>query len=479
MNMERCGSILERKKLNELLKMIGIESLDERVISKVTCRSDEVIKDTLFVAIEGRKQSGYAYKDEVLKRGGLIVCQKKDADCFCVQDTRSAYALLVQGYWGQPALRLKVIGVSGTNGKSTTAALIFQLLLKQGYKAALIGTDGIEIEGRHVETGNTTPSSETLAETMAECLEKEIRYVVMEVSSMAVEQKRMEGCPLDVLVYTNIARDHIEEHGSYENYLRAKKKAMELLKPQGVLIYNADDPILCRFARLCRCSKLSYGQNGLQFPIQSITEGLDGTYFRLKGQQLKIPLLGKVNAYNAAAALAAGFALDLNWEQLIESSAFLKGVKGRFEKIFEHPFIYVDYAHTESAMKQLLEFFRPLCSGRLITVFGCGGERDKEKRPQMGRIACQYSDLVILTNDNPRSEDPLEIIHDIAAGCSGRPLVCPDRIQAIKKAIKTAQKDDIIVIAGKGNESQKINGTKQILNDKAIVLSILQGEEIE
>ncbi len=458
---------------------MGIDNEEERPVRALSCDSKTVGKEELFVAIEGKKESGYAYKEEALKKGAWVLSERVDPECFQIEDARESYALLCHAFAGQPGLSMKLIGITGTNGKSTTAALIRSVLASQGIESALIGTDGIQIRNEHWQTENTTPRSDWIAAALKRCQKQNIEVAVMELSSMALEQKRVSGCLFDLLIYTNLARDHIEEHGSFERYVQAKRSALTLLKPNGVMIYNQDDPLLCEFAHFCDRAKLTYGMTSDQFKIESIEETVEGTTFFLNGTKLWIPLLSRVNVYNCTAALAAGFALDLSWSRMLKWTQNCIGAVGRFEKVDGPLNLFIDYAHTEKAMEEVLRTFSGLKKqGKLIVVFGCGGQRDHQKRPRMGRLACQYADHVILTNDNPRGEDPMEILRQIQAGCDGRETVEPDRVKAIKKAMNMAEKDDIIILVGKGAETtQSILESKRMMNDKAIVLSILKGEE--
>lgn len=469
-----------KKSLKTLLKTVGIQWNEEALVNKVTCCSNEVQEGDLFVAIEGKNESGYAYKDKVLSKKGWVVTERADPDCFWVEDARSAYAYLIHAYYDQPALKLKMIGITGTNGKSTTAFMIQDMLANQKIKSALIGTEGIEIDGVHVDTKNTTPSSEIIAQTLNLCLEKGIGVCIMEVSSMAVEMKRLVGCLFDILIYTNLSRDHLNEHGGLQEYYEAKKQAMRLLKPKGVMIYNCDDEKCNEFAALCKNYSIPVGKSSTQFRISQFDSHDFKTDFMLNEEQISIPMIAEVNAYNCALALAAGFVLDLNWQRMIAWTKKCKQVEGRFEKIWDNPMVYIDYAHTEEAMEKSLSAFYQLKKGNMIVVFGCGGQRDKSKRAKMGQIACVYSDRVILTNDNPRKENPLAIIKDIQKGCNGKEEIIINRRDAIKKAITTAQNSDIIILTGKGAEKTLVQNNHYVQqNDKAMALEILLGEEIE
>lgn len=464
----------------ELLKTVGIECKNTTLVNQITCDSTKVKEQDIFVAIEGKNESGYIYKKDVLLKKGWVVSEHVDPDCFWVEDARSAYAYLIHAFYDQPALKLKLIGITGTNGKSTTAFMIRDMLANQGIKSALIGTEGIEIDDMHWNTENTTPSSEIIAKTLNLCIEKQIGICIMEVSSMAIEMKRLVGCLFDILIYTNLSQDHLEEHGGLEKYYQAKKQAMELLKPKGVMIYNCDDEKLKEFAALSKNYCIPVGKSSNQFKLSRIECTDCEIKMMLNEENLTLPMVGEVNAYNCALALCAGFVLDLNWKKMLTWVNQCKQIEGRFEKIAEQPLIYIDYAHTESAMEQSLASFSKLKKGKMIVVFGCGGQRDKAKRAKMGKVACFYCDRVILTSDNPRKEDPLEIIKDIQKGCNGKEEIIINRKEAIKKAITTAQNSDIIILTGKGAEKTLVQANHHYQqNDKAMALEILSGEEIE
>lgn len=463
--------------MSELLRIIGIECKDDREIQGITCNSKEVKKNWIFVAIEGKVQSGTKFKQEVTQKGGIILSEKEGFD-YQVENAREAYAYLLHAYHDQPSMKLKVIGITGTNGKSTTATLLKELLENQGRACVLIGTEGIQYPDFHVETNNTTPYSESIVQVMNTCIKEKIDYLIMEISSMAMKQHRCTGVNLDVLIYTNIAKDHVDEHGSLLDYLNCKKAAMNLLKSNGIIIYNHDDPMLFEFVQTSRNYKISYGQSSGQFQISQIQEKKEGTSFLINHHSVSIPLISKVNAYNFTAAIAAGFALDLNWKAMFETASKVHGASGRFEKVEGPMEIYVDYAHTEKAMEVVLKTFVQQKTHHLIVVFGCGGQRDREKRWKMGELACQYGDQVILTNDNPRNEDPESIIRDIQKGCNGKEIVIFNRVEAIKKAMNSYQNGDIIVLVGRGAEKiQKTKTAGLSLSDREIVLSILNGED--
>ncbi len=469
---------MKRRKLSELLKIVGIESQDDRIIEKITCDSKQVIENSIFVAMEGSITSGYQFVEEVITKNAVVLTQRKDNRFYQVEDAREAYALLLHGFEGQPALDLRVIGISGTNGKSSTAKLIYDMLQYQGIECCLIGTEGAFIKQQVFKTNNTTPASEIIVEILKKCIEEKVAYVVMEVSSMAMKMKRLSGCLLDVLIYTNISSDHIEEHGSYENYLVCKKEAMSLLKPHGVCIYNCDDIVLQSFISDCNRFTLSFGKESTQFKIGAIREDDEYTHFYLNQNEIITPLKTVMNVYNATAALVCGFSLDCSWQAMIDWLNKAQGVSGRYEQVSKEPCIYIDYAHTASAMESLLSHFRVQCKEKLIVVFGCGGNRDRSKRSLIGAVVSRYADRIILTNDNPRREDPKQIIADIVEGCNKEVDIIYERALAIKKAITMTTKNDIIVVVGKGAEKyQLINNEVVEMSDKELILEILAGED--
>ncbi len=476
--MGRCGYILRTIKLNELLRVLGVKEKEDRFISLVTCHSHLAHTQSVFVAIEGSRESGYDYVEEVLKKGAIVISEREDERCIQVKDARSAYALLQHAMSYQPSLQLKMIGVCGTNGKSTTSMLIQDMLHHQGIKSALIGSDKAVCDDVEWVMNNTTPESELLVEILLTCLQKGVYTVVMEMSSMALKMKRLHGVMFDVVVFTQISEDHVSEHGSLEDYIDSKQLALSYIKPHGVFVFNRDDAILQRFANKFSGLCISYGKQSYQFHISRIIEGTHCTSFKLNQKTYTTTLRSQVNVYNLVAAMVCGFCMDLKWDQIEEWSRRVKEIPGRFELISENPMIFVDYAHTINAMESSLRYFRSIKQGELIVVFGCGGRRDRTKRPAMGRIAERYADVLILTNDNPRDEDPCRIIADIVAGCKKQHEVTLNRSNAIKNAMKYASNNDIIIVVGKGNEQNQLLNDQFInQSDKQIILSLLQGED--
>ncbi len=474
--MGRCGYILERKKLNELLKVLAIKSDDERIITKITCHSKDVIKDSIFVAIDGKKESGLNFVEEALDKGAIVVSESEDLRTYKVDNSKEAYALLLHCFYGQPTNHLKCIGITGTNGKSSTAFLICEMFESLGHSCCFIGTHGATINHRHINTLNTTPHSEVLVHIFNQCIKENVEIVVMEVSSMALKMERLYGCLFDVIIYTNIKKDHIEEHGSYEDYVYSKKLALNYLKKNSVVIYNSDDAT-CSSLMSKQKRAYSFGKKSNYFKISSIIESKNSTSFYLNETLINTPLKSSANVYNLVASLVCGYFFDLNWEDCIQWASNCKMLSGRFELVARSPDIYVDYAHTASAFETLCSYFKKLWNHQLIVVFGCGGDRDRSKRRVMGELACRYCDEVILTNDNPRTEDPCQIINDIVEGCNKDVHIEYIRSKAIKKAFKLAGKNDIILVVGKGDEKFQLNELGKVeMNDKELILSILREE---
>jgi UDP-N-acetylmuramoyl-L-alanyl-D-glutamate--2,6-diaminopimelate ligase len=391
-----------------------------------------------------------------------------------VDDAREALALLAAAQLGFPARRLLLVGVTGTNGKTTTSHLIDQMLREAGFRSGLVGTVQYRIGDRVAEAVRTTPESSDLQKLFREMLDASCSHAVLEVSSHALALKRVHGCDFQVAVFTNLTRDHLDFHGDMAAYFAAKRALFDTrLRADGHAVLNADDD---RFASLGAASRGRVWSFGLERPADFRAEGLTlslrGARFTLRTPLYALPietaLLGRFNVRNLLAAAAAAHALGLPPEAVLRGAAALKGVPGRMERVEagQDFAVIVDYAHTDDALRNLLETVRELSPRRLITVFGCGGDRDRTKRPLMGAVAARLSDVAVVTSDNPRSEPPEAILEEITRGMNGYKTaerqVVVDRREAIAKAVELAGPGDAVVIAGKGHE------TVQELRDRSV-----------
>jgi UDP-N-acetylmuramoyl-L-alanyl-D-glutamate--2,6-diaminopimelate ligase len=483
-------------KLKELLRGLdGLETvLDVGVeVTSLAYDSRRVQRGTLFFAIQGEKADGHAFIPQALERGAVAVVSERippsDLTSRWVRVPRIRRALSTAGrvFFGQPDLRLQLIGITGTNGKTTTAFLVDSILRAAGVCAGLFGTIEYRVGDRVLPALNTTPESLDLWSYFAQTVDTGGTAVVMEVSSHALAQERVWGFPYSVAVFTNLTRDHLDYHKDFEHYYEAKRRLFEGLgtpPPQWAVI-NLDDPWGRRLLDVPCPHRLTYGMNSnAQVKVKHLDHrhnGLEGTIVTPAGKlQLASSLVGRANLANILAAIAASIAYGIPLEKIEEGLKDLKSVPGRFERIDEgQPFlVVVDYAHTDDALRNVLSTARELTRNRLIVVFGCGGERDRAKRPLMGEAAGSLSDLAVLTSDNPRSEDPLLIISDALVGLqkAGKPYWAEvDRETAIRKAVEEAREGDVVVLAGKGHETYQILKDRTIpLDDREVARKILR-----
>lgn len=461
-------------RLSALLEGLPGECLHfrEAEIHDVTCDSRQVQPGTLFVAVPGTRQDGAAFVDEAIRRGAVaIVAEKPVPSCpvpvLVVPEARAALADLAARFHGHPTARLNVVGVTGTNGKTTTTFLVRSILEAAGQKAGLLGTIQHAIGSRVLPSDNTTPGSDTLQRHFAEMVRAGCGAAAMEVSSHALDQGRVRGVRFAAAIFTNLTRDHLDYHPTFEHYRDAKGKLFEMLSPKSVAALNADDPVSELYAARTPARVLTYA---LQRPadvtaaVELVTFHGTRLVLRAGGEEVRVHtrLLGTHNVYNILGAAAAAWGMGYDLEVIKAGVENLVAVPGRLEPVDagQDFAVLVDYAHTDDALRNVLGCLRPLVRGRLIVVFGCGGDRDRGKRPKMGRVAAELADQVILTSDNPRSESPTAILSDILAGVPERErrkvLLEPDRRDAIKMAVSLARKDDAVLIAGKGHETVQI-----------------------
>jgi len=433
---------------------------------------------SLFVAIRGQVTDGNRFVDAARKRGAVAVVSEQPAapgvPWVQVNDAREALAVLSAALAGDPALNLTLAGVTGTNGKTTTCYLLDAALRAAGHRVGLIGTVQYRIGDRVAEAVRTTPESSDLQALLKQMAAEPVSHVVLEVSSHALAQKRVHGVPFAVAIFTNLTRDHLDFHGDMDTYFAAKRVLFDtLLREDGHAILNADDRRSDELARVARGRVTTYGilRRG-DVSAAEVVLSLQGTAFkvltRLGEFAVRTPLLGRFNVANALAALAGALALGVPIEAALRGIASVSGVPGRLERVpgAQEFAVIVDYAHTDDALKNLLETVRELGPRRMLTVFGCGGDRDRTKRPLMGAVAARLSDVVLVTSDNPRSEPPEAIIEEILRGMNGgrgaERHVIVDRREAIAAALEIARPGDAVVIAGKGHE------TSQVLRDRAV-----------
>jgi len=479
-------------RLRELLQRVAVLSLTappEAEVRGISTDTRRLSPGEVFVALRGEHRDGHSFAQEALRLGAPAVVVERPLrglPCVEVADTRAALARMAANLNGNPSERLTLVGVTGTNGKTTTTCLLEAVLRAQGLRTGLIGTVGYLVNGRKRPAALTTPLAQDFQGLLAEMLRGGSTHAVVEVSSHALALRRVDATEFRAAVFTNLSRDHLDFHPGMEAYYQAKARLFrELLK--GPAVINADDPYGQRLMKELQGTEvLSFGfSSSAALRAQALSLGPQGLSMEVLYQgrrwHLESPLLGRPNAYNLLAALGASLALGLEPEAAIPPLQGFQGVKGRLQSLRNGQdfLVLIDYAHSPDALRQLILKAREIApSGRVITLFGCGGERDKGKRPLMGALAEQLSDAVVLTSDNPRGEEPEAIIRDILRGMS-RPseklLVEPERPAAIRKAIAMARAGDVVLIAGKGHEDyQEVKGVRYRMSDYQLAAEALK-----
>lgn len=469
-------------------------------IRSITDDSRAVRPGSLFVAAKGEHVNGHAYISAAVSAGAIaLVTQQSPPEVAIpvvrVADSRKAIGLLGGRFHGNPSARLRMIGVTGTNGKTTTTYVCKALLEAVGRRVGLIGTVAYQIGAEALPASHTTPGALELQQLLARMADHGCDTVVMEVSSHALAQDRTSGCEYDVAVFSNLTQDHLDFHQTMEQYFQAKLRLFTGLtgtgKPGKRAIVNGDDPSGVRIEASCPAPVWTYGLNrGADLRAEQVTLSLHGSRF-VAGTpagsfSVESHLVGEHNVYNLLAAIGVALHEGATPDQVREAVSTVTNVPGRFERVMAgQPFtVVVDYAHTEDALVRVLAAAHALKTGRIITVFGCGGDRDRGKRPKMGRAAVQYSDVVILTSDNPRTEDPLAILEEVEIGVNEALRVRPavhyrkiaDRREAIAAAVHEAHAGDLVLIAGKGHEDYQIIGkTKVHFDDREVAREAIKG----
>ena len=461
-------------------------------LGKLCQDSREVRKNDIFIAVKGYTVDGHKFIQQAVSAGASVIISEKPVELkpgiavIIVKDTRALIGPLAQKLAGNPAEKMKVVGITGTNGKTTVATLIWQLLTEAGKKASLLGTVEKKINQTVVESRLTTSDPIEIAADMKKMVEAGSEFVVMEVSSHALHQQRTKGIPFSVAIFTNLSLDHLDYHGSMEEYAAAKQLLFNRLDESAVAITNVDDDKGGWMIENTKAttSTLSFDcrESSVQASIKQISE--TGTTIEIDGVEINTPLIGKFNAYNVAEAYLAAVSLGIDVHQAADILSRCKGAAGRLEKVTDestldqHPMVSVDYAHTPDALENvshtLCEVKRP--NQKLVIVFGCGGERDTSKRPQMAKIAENYGDEVVVTSDNPRTEDPDAIIEGIKTGFTDMAKVTAitSRQDAITKTVLNAKAGTIILIAGKGHETyQEVDGERHHFDDREIAREAL------
>ena len=456
-------------------------------IDALTDDSRAVKPGALFVAVRGAERDGHDYLDAAARAGASAAIvddpSRTTLPSIVVSDTRRAASVAAAAFHGFPARALQLVGVTGTNGKTTTVGMLRHLLDAPGARAASIGTLGVLVgsEGSAMPGGNglTTPGPVELQRVLRELVNAGVRTVAMETSSHALHQHRVDTLRFAAAVFTNLTRDHLDYHGTMEAYFAAKAMLVDLLTDDGVAVTNADDPVWDALPHAPRRVRFGFdGRADVRADhVRFMPRGSEWTLVAGgERREITLPLIGDFNVANALAAAATAWSLGLPAEQIAERLQNMPQVPGRLEIISEQPVVLRDYAHTPDALERALHAVRPFATRRLLVVFGCGGDRDRGKRPEMGRIAQCDADLAIVTSDNPRTEDPERILDDIEAGMTpGAHERVEDRRSAIARAIALAGDGDVVLLAGKGHETYQVRGTvKYPFDEREIVGEILR-----
>ena len=475
-------------KISEVMN--GLKSYDvyeDRDVTFITDDSRKVSEGSIFVCIKGARFDGHEVAAQMLEKGAVCVVCERDLGLpnqIVVENTRKAISVMCANYFGRPADKLRLIGITGTNGKTTTAFLIKNMLKKLGVKSGLIGTVKNMAGDKEYPAALTTPESFELHSLFNEMVNEGCEYCVMEVSSQALAQYRVEGLHFAAGIFTNLTQDHLDYHGSFENYAEAKSK---LFTESDICILNLDDEHAMSMLRNTQGRMVTYSvnQDESDYTAKYIRYKNDGIEYELVTmgyvERVKVGIPGEFTVYNSMAAAVTLIELGFDFSKVLYALSLSEGVKGRIEVVPTDTdyTVIIDYAHSPDGLENIISSLRKIAKARIITVFGCGGDRDKTKRPIMGAIAAKLSDVIVVTSDNPRTEDPDAIIEDILAGIRGskvKKIVEADRTKAIRAALAEAETDDIVLLAGKGHETYQIFGTEKIhYDEREVVRDILCG----
>jgi len=485
------------KQLKDLMFGVSLKAVSgstAREVGELCFDSRAISPGDVFVAIRGSKADVHRYIEQALDQGAVaVICEalpeslRDGATYVEVEDSQQALAIMASNYYDNPSRNLRLVGVTGTNGKTTVSTLLYQLFKRAGYKVGLLSTIRILVDDQQYETRLTTPDALTINKHLALMSEAGVEYCFMEVSSHGIAQRRSEGLLFEGAVFTNLSHDHLDYHKTFAEYRNTKKKLFDDLPRSAFALVNVDDKNGLFMLQNTRAKKYTYALKSYgDFRAQVLEQQLDGQLLKIEDQEVWTRLLGEFNAYNLLAIYAVATLLGLEPMEILQGISRLETVDGRFQHFVSDKRItaIVDYAHTPDAIKNVLSTINALRTGNenVITVVGCGGDRDKSKRPVMGHIASEMSNTAIFTSDNPRSEDPMVIIREMEAGVepqnTRKVISIEDRRQAIRTACKLANPEDIILIAGKGHETyQEIKGVRRDFDDFKIVKEELEKQQ--
>ena len=470
--------------------VIAVKGSADRFVNAIAFDSRKVELDTLFVAQKGLVFDGHKFIDKAVELGAsVVVCEAlpknliNEVTYIKVEDADEALAIMAANFYDNPSSKLKLVGVTGTNGKTTIVTLLYQLFQKAGYKTGVLSTVQNLVDKKVYKATHTTPNSVVINQYLNEMVEAGVAYCFMEVSSHGIDQKRTAGLHFEGGVFTNLTHDHLDYHNTFKEYRDVKKSFFDSLPKTAFALVNVDDKNGSVMLQNTKAKQYSYALKTMaDFKVKVLENQFEGLLLNINGNEVWTKLIGSFNAYNLAAVYGVSTLLGLENTEALTIISELESVSGRFQHFISEGGVtaIVDYAHTPDALKNVLETINDIRTGneQIITVVGCGGNRDKAKRPVMGRIASQLSSQVIFTSDNPRNEDPQLILNEIEAGVEPqnfkKTLSILDRLQAIKTATKLAQKGDIILIAGKGHENyQEIKGERLDFDDYKQIKQLL------
>ena len=472
------------------LSVIEIIGHQDQDISLLTFDSRTVVDNALYVAIKGEVADGHSYIDAAILKGAIaIVCETlpisfvENVTYILVKDASKSLGCLASNFYDNPSKKLKLVGVTGTNGKTSVTTLLFDIFKNLGYPSALISTVEYRIADEIIPSTHTTPDVIRLNEMLAKAVTAGCEFAFMEVSSHGIAQDRIEGLHFAVAGFTNITRDHLDYHKTFQNYIEVKKRFFDGLDASAVAITNADDKNGSVMLQNTKATKKSFALKTMaDFHGRLLEADFNGMLLNFNSKEFWTTLTGRFNVYNLLLAYGIALELDMKEEEVLQAISKLHRVNGRFETMKSDSgiFFVIDYAHTPDALENILDSINEIRTKneRLICVFGCGGDRDHGKRPQMGNIATKKATVAIITSDNPRTEDPNTIIKEIEAGVEpqnfNKYISITDRKDAIKMAIKYAEPKDIVLVAGNGHETyQEINGVKHHFDDKEVIRELL------
>ncbi|USK56919.1 UDP-N-acetylmuramoyl-L-alanyl-D-glutamate--2,6-diaminopimelate ligase [Cytobacillus solani] len=467
---------------------------DNPDISSIENDSRNIQKGSLFICIKGYNVDGHDYAGLAVQNGAAAIIAEKNMNLtvpvIVVPDSKRAMAVLADAFLGQPSRELHLIGITGTNGKTTISHLIEKIISDSGKKTGLIGTMYTKIDGKEYEVKNTTPDSLTLQKIFKQMVDEGVSSTVMEVSSHALDEGRIHGCDFNIAVFSNLTQDHLDYHKTMEAYKNAKGLLFSQLgscfshNPPKFAVLNNDDEATKSYIRATAAHILTYGiDHKADLQAKNIQMTSTGTTFELISpfgvHTVSMQLIGKFSVYNVLASIGAGIATGISIEEIIHSIKEVQGVSGRFETVDagQDFSVIVDYSHTPDSLKNALSTVKQFAKKRVFVIVGCGGDRDRSKRPLMAEIACRFSSDPIFTSDNPRSEDPNQILKDMEEGVQGHPYkLIADRKEAIYYAVKAANEGDVILIAGKGHETYQLIGNQIIhFDDREVAKEAIEG----